>query len=117
MDKVSGAAAGMMNAGINSKQKPLYQVAIFNLPQMSKIRQLRTTGLGRLSAISGTVTRTTDSKPELLIGSFICKECNSTVDNVEQQFKYSQPVRCSNDNCHNKMNWELAPKNSRMIDW
>lgn len=84
---------------------------------MSKIRQLRTTGLGRLSAISGTVTRTTDSKPELLIGSFICKECTSVVENVEQQFKYSTPVRCSNDSCHNKINWELQHKNSRMIDW
>lgn len=84
MDKQAGGAAGMLNAGVNNKQKPLYQVAIFNLPQMSKIRQLRTTGLGRLSAISGTVTRTTDSKPELLIGCFECGECKAIIDNVEQ---------------------------------
>ena len=84
---------------------------------MSKIRALRTTGLGRLSSISGTITRTTDSKPELLVGTFMCKECNSIVENVVQQFKYSPPVRCSNDSCHNKINFELLHKESKMIDW
>lgn len=87
----------MSSMGLNGdKKKTLFQVAVFNLPQMSKIRELRTTGLGRLSAITGTVTRTTDSKPELLMGTFACLECQSVVANIEQQFKYTEPLRCSN---------------------
>ena len=37
---------------------------------------MRTEKLGRLITISGTVTRITEVKPELLVGTFRCKECN-----------------------------------------
>jgi len=50
-------------------------------------------------AIAGTVTRTTDAKPELIMGTFLCLACQSVVQNVEQQFKYTEPVRCSNQSC------------------
>ena len=80
---------------VNMKKRQLFQVSIFNLPQLTKIREMRTTGLGRLQAISGTVTRTTDSKPELLSGTFTCKECGTVVGGIEQQFKYTEPVLCT----------------------
>ena len=54
----------------NNFKKPYYQIAIYNLPQMNKIRELRTLSLGRLMSIYGTVTRTTDAKPELIEGNF-----------------------------------------------
>jgi len=58
-------------AGENAGNKKSYfQIAIYNLPQMNKIRDLRTLNLGRLMSIYGTVTRTTDAKPELLLGTF-----------------------------------------------
>ena len=50
---------------------------------MGKIRDLRTLGLGRLQSIYGTVTRTTDAKPELIRGTFVCMECQAVVKNVE----------------------------------
>lgn len=59
-----------------SLKKLYYALAIHELPQTTKIRDLRTQNLGRLMSIYGTVTRTTDAKPELIEGSFICKECN-----------------------------------------
>ena len=98
-------------------KKSYYQIAIFNLPQMSKIRELRTLSLGRLMSIYGTVTRTTDAKPELMEGTFMCMQCKNVVHNVEQQFKYTEPVRCSNPNCMNKTDWELINKDSVMLDW
>jgi DNA replication licensing factor MCM6 len=64
-------------------KKSFYALAIHELPQTTKIRDLRTSALGRLMSIYGTVTRTTDSKPELRVGCFICKECNATVPNIE----------------------------------
>jgi DNA replication licensing factor MCM6 len=104
---------GQMNAG----KKTYYQLAIYNLPQMSKIRDLRTLSLGRLMSVYGTVTRTTDAKPELIMGNFQCMDCNQYVQNLEQQFKYTEPVRCSNENCGNKTHWELISKDSTMVDW
>ena len=51
-------------------KKSYFSIAIYNLPQLNKIRELRTLNLGRLMAIYGTVTRTTDAKPELILGTF-----------------------------------------------
>ena len=84
---------------------------------MNKIRDLKTLALGRLMSIHGTVTRTTEVKPELMIGSFKCLECGHLVENMEQQFKFTEPVRCSNENCNNKTKWELVNSNSVFIDW
>jgi len=72
-------------------RKSYFQLAVYNLPQTTKIRELRTLNLGRLMSVYGTVTRTTDAKPELILGTFQCKECNNFVENVEQQFKYTEP--------------------------
>ena len=84
---------------------------------MTKIGELRTLSLGRLMSIYGTVTRTTDAKPELILGTFRCMSCNNTVKNVQQQFKYTEPIRCSFEMCTNKTDWELINKESTMIDW
>ena len=117
-DLVAGLKKFMSSFGLEAEKKKLVmQVAIYNIPQISKIRELRTTGLGRLSCISGTVTRTTDTKPELLTGCFKCQICGSTVEGIEQQFKYTEPVRCSNATCNNRVAWELLNKESTMIDW
>lgn len=50
---------------------------------MNKIRDLKVMALGRLMSIHGTVTRTTEVKPELILGSFKCLECGGMQDNVE----------------------------------
>lgn len=46
--------------------------------------------LGKLMSISGTVTRTSEVRPELLYGTFTCKDCGGVMHNVEQQFKYTE---------------------------
>ena len=61
-----------------------FQVGFYNLPQIQKIRELKSTVLGRLMSIHGTVTRTTEVKPELNIGSFKCMECNTICGSIEQ---------------------------------
>jgi DNA replication licensing factor MCM6 len=44
---------------------------------MNKIRDLKVMALGRLMSIHGTVTRTTEVKPELILGAFKCVECGT----------------------------------------
>jgi len=43
-----------------------------------------------LVAITGTVTRTSEVRPELLYGTFRCDDCGTIVKDVEQQFKYTE---------------------------
>ena len=73
--------------------------------------------LGKLISINGTITRSSEVKPELIKGTFICKMCNSAIKNVEQQFRYTEPKVCSNLNCNNHNKWELLEEESVFSDW
>ena len=92
-------------------------LSIFNLPSIGKIRDLKTGSLGKIMSIQGTVTRTTEVKPELFVGTFKCKLCNATVGPIEQQYKYTEPLRCSNTQCQNMVQWELIMSQSIFVDW
>ena len=43
-----------------------------------------------LLSVSGTVTRTSEVRPELLYGSFVCEVCGGIANEIEQQFKYTE---------------------------
>jgi len=73
--------------------------------------------LGRLMSIHGTVTRTTEVKPELLLGTFKCLECGEISEHIEQQFKFTEPIRCVNENCMNRTKWEIINSESTFVDW
>jgi DNA replication licensing factor MCM6 len=87
------------------------------MPAINKIRDLKVQCLGRLMSIHGTVTRTTEVKPELLEGAFKCQECSEVRTGVEQQFKFTEPVKCKDDKCNNRTKWELLNSDSEFIDW
>lgn len=71
-----------------------FSVAFYDLSLVSGIRELRTDKIGHLMSISGTVTRTSEVRPELLYGTFRCEMCNGVVPDVEQQFKYTEVREC-----------------------
>lgn len=67
-----------------------FALAFYNMPLVEGIRDLRTDKIGKLASISGTVTRTSEVRPELIYGTFQCSECKGIVRDVEQQFKYTE---------------------------
>ncbi|GAA5845520.1 hypothetical protein JCM3766R1_001549, partial [Sporobolomyces carnicolor] len=101
-------------AGLAVRQ---FNLAFYNLPLVEGIRDLRTDKIGKLSAISGTVTRTSEVRPELTFGSFICLVCKGVVRDVEQQFKYTEPSMCPNLTCSNQSAWKLSIEQSKFSDW
>ncbi|RLN73902.1 hypothetical protein BBJ28_00013384, partial [Nothophytophthora sp. Chile5] len=56
-------------------------------------------------------------RPELLFGAFTCGECGGDTTGVEQQFRYSEPVKCQNPYCPNTFTWELNTEKSVFVDW
>ncbi|KDN40343.1 MCM-domain-containing protein [Tilletiaria anomala UBC 951] len=94
-----------------------FNIAFYNLGLVSGIRELRTEKVGRLLSISGTVTRTSEVRPELLFGAFTCGECKNVQRDVEQQFKYTEPVMCKAPGCQNRREWQLNVEQSRFCDW
>lgn len=73
-----------------SSQAKEFSVAFYHLPLVSGIRELKTEKIGTLMSVSGTVTRTSEVRPELLFGSFVCEVCGGIVNEIEQQFKYTE---------------------------
>ncbi|KAL9089845.1 MAG: hypothetical protein Q9159_002315 [Coniocarpon cinnabarinum] len=100
----------------NQQTDKLFTLAFYNLPMVTRIRHLRTESIGQLTSISGTVTRTSEVRPELHQGTFICEECNNAVHNVEQTFRYTEPTRCPNTMC-NASRWRLDIRQSTFVDW
>lgn len=110
-----------------------FNVAFYHLPLVSGIRDLRTDKIGTLMSIGGTVTRTSEVRPELLFGSFICEVCGGIIHDIEQQFKYTEvgifvpeipsiliaikPSLCPNPTCGNRSAWQLQIDSSKFTDW
>ena len=95
----------------------LFSLAFYNLPLVSRLRQLRTAQIGKLLSVSGTVTRTSEIRPELSLGHFICEACKSVIPNVEQTFRYTEPSECPNKMCGNTSGWRLDIGKSTFVDW
>ncbi|KAH8917384.1 putative MCM6-involved in replication [Atractiella rhizophila] len=94
-----------------------FQLAFYNLPLTHSIRSLRTASIGRLVSVSGTVTRTSEVRPELVRGTFVCEVCKTTVDGIEQQFRYTEPGICPNPQCANQLAWKLVVGQCTFWDW
>jgi hypothetical protein len=85
--KINPTAAATDSSNLQNRD---FSVAFYHLPLVSGIRDLRADRIGTLMSISGTVTRTSEVRPELLYGSFTCEACKGVVNEVEQQFKYTE---------------------------
>jgi DNA replication licensing factor MCM6 len=67
-----------------------FYVSFHGLSMDGRIRDLHTNVIGQLMKINGTVTRTSEVRPELMIGTFLCLECRTINRDVEQQFKFTE---------------------------
>lgn len=107
------------NGAENGSEAPsserVFQVSFFNLPSVHRIRDIRTDKIGSLMAISGTVTRTSEVRPELFRASFTCDMCLALVEGVEQVFKYTEPTACPA--CENQAYWTLNVAKLQFVDW
>ncbi|MCB0367917.1 MAG: hypothetical protein KDD45_00400 [Bdellovibrionales bacterium] len=59
-----------------------------DVPDLS-VRGLKCSLLGRLIKLRGTVTRTSEVRPELKVGIFKCRTCGKLSKPIVQQFKYT----------------------------
>lgn len=94
-----------------------FGLGFYNFGDVRGLRSLQTKGLGKLQALGGTVTRTSDVKPELVIGVFECPDCSREITGVEQQFKFTEPAICPNNQCRNRTRFVLKPESSIFADW
>jgi len=110
---IGGGAGGDASAG--STARGIF-VSFYRMPRVERIRAMRTDRLGRLMSISGTVTRSSEVRPELMYATYQCIKCGRVHNNVEQQFTYTEPPRCVADKCGSH-NFELIIPESSFVDW
>ena len=113
----SNADGNQTSGSDSSRMKNKYFIAMHNLPSLLPLRSLRTDTIGKLSSVSGTVTRTSDVRPELLVGSFRCQQCGLMAENITQQYHYTRPVLCRNPRCQNRREFLLDLPSSTFSDW
>jgi DNA replication licensing factor MCM6 len=117
---VGSSSAGQSEMGsktANQQTDKLFAIAFYHLPLVSRVRALRARNIGQLLSISGTVTRTSEVRPELALATFMCEACNSVVPDVEQTFRYTEPTQCPNAICQNRVAWRLDIRQSTFVDW
>lgn len=93
-----------------------YYVGFYNFASRDNIRDLVSAKVGTLTRVSGQVVRTHTVHPELIIGCFRCKDCQAE-QYFEQQFRFTQPAKCNNENCSNRSRFELILERSRFVDF
>lgn len=94
-----------------------FQISFYNLTVVHRIRELKAENIGMLMAISGTVTRTSEIRPELYKAAFTCDICKALITNIEQTFRYTEPTSCINSTCVNQSEWTLNISKSQFLDW
>ncbi|TPX35566.1 hypothetical protein SmJEL517_g02085 [Synchytrium microbalum] len=94
-----------------------FWVSFYGIPATRRLRELRTDLLGTLLSVSGTVTRTSEVRPELLWGTFRCPDCGTIMNDIEQEFKFTEPTICSNATCGNRLGFEVVLAQSKFADW
>jgi DNA replication licensing factor MCM6 len=96
-----------------------YFCALHNVPHTLPVRMLKTDRIGRLTAVTGTVTRTSEVRPELLVGTFRCNKCGLLAQGIAQQYHYTRPTLCRNPRCQNRSvnEFMLEIKESQFCDW
>lgn len=95
-----------------------YYVGFFNFAARDNIRDLSCTKIGTLTRVTGQVIRTHSVHPELILGCFQCEDCLAE-QYCEQQFRYTTPTICINENCSNRTpnRYKLLVEKSRITDF
>lgn len=109
-----GTEASASTVGSQANERVL-QISVFNLPSVQRIRDIRTNKIGSLISMIGTITRTSEVRPELYSACFTCDMCSAIIEGVEQTFKYTEPTSCPS--CENQSYFTLDVSKSQFIDW
>ncbi|KAI5188431.1 DNA replication licensing factor MCM6 [Nematocida sp. AWRm77] len=104
-------------AGSRGENTDGFSPSLYGLDVVHSVRDLKTRLLGQLVSFSGIVTRSTQVKPELIVGSFECQECKAVVRGIEQERLFRMPSHCINPICMNRTKFQLVVEESQFCDW
>ena len=99
-----------------ASRNPTCEFCFFNLQTIERVRTLRSWHIGKLTAVTATVTRMSEVRPQLIMAMFRCGLCGSETEK-HQTYRFEEPKTCTNKNCQNRAKWKLITEKSKFIDW
>ncbi len=86
------------------------KVRFFNLPlsQEIRIRNIRSSNLGRFLSIIGIVRQASDVRPQVTSAKFECPSCGNIISVLQIEQTFKEPSRCS---CGRKGRFKMISKN------
>lgn len=95
-----------------------FYVRISDLPEVTPIREIRSTHLGRMIMLDGIVVRATAIKPIIKTAQFRCKICGATQRWEQKGIVLQSPERCNNQTCRGRRaSLELDQEGSSFTDY
>ena len=87
------------------------------LPESTPLRMLGAANIGKLLMVEGIIVRATPVQPQVMLGAFKCKRCE-TIAYLEQAGPFLKaPIRCGNPTCQSKGPFEFLQEGSTFIDY
>ncbi|PNW71712.1 hypothetical protein CHLRE_16g665950v5 [Chlamydomonas reinhardtii] len=92
-------------------------VRLYNHPaSLTHIRALKSSSIGKLVTLRGTVVRMTPVRPLVTHMDFVCAKCGSRTTQAFTDGVYALPTKCAGDGCRSRT---FAPHraSARCVDW
>lgn len=90
-------------------------VRVKNLPAITRIRDIRSTHINQMIAVTGMVRKATEVRPVLVKGAFRCPRCQEMTF-VKQEEHFVEPFECDNETCGRKASFMLINDQSEFKD-
>lgn len=91
-------------------------VRLVQVPNLVRIRQIRSAHVGQLIAIEGLVRIIADVRPEIRVAAFECGGCGEIMHVKQVHDKFSEPYCCDNASCARKGSFKLLRNESEFVD-
>ena len=92
-------------------------VRIEHLPELTLIRDIRSTNINKLIAVTGLVRKATEVRPKVTNAAFRCARCGDITYLAQEDHVFVEPFECGNDSCGRKGRFKLVPGESDFIDF
>ncbi len=115
---IRSAVRDVAQSLLGKKIATLPEIRIVNLHEREVgVRYIRSSHIGKMVSIRGIMRTVSDVKPELEVGTFVCRACRVVVREAQDSKRGRQlkapSERC--ERCGGKV-WELLPQNSSYLD-
>ncbi|MFW5746519.1 MAG: minichromosome maintenance protein MCM [Nanoarchaeota archaeon] len=107
---VEAAQQSLLQFDLDAEECKRIKIRFMNLPQKEKvlIRDLRSSHIGKLILVEGSVRQKSDVRPQVKTAKFECPSCGTNIEIQQTDQKFKEPSKCRS--CGRKGRFHLLSK-------